>query len=65
MIKAPGGDVRQVGNPDLLPHARMVQATPAPQSGYLAHLNAREVGLAAVDLGAGRTRKGDPIDHEV
>jgi pyrimidine-nucleoside phosphorylase len=65
LVRAQGGDVRQVENPDLLPHARLVQATPAPRSGYLAELDARQVGLAAVELGAGRARKGDPIDYAV
>jgi pyrimidine-nucleoside phosphorylase len=65
MIRAQGGDVSQVEKPDLLPHARLVRATPAPGRGYLAKVDAREVGLAAADLGAGRARMGDPIDHAV
>jgi pyrimidine-nucleoside phosphorylase len=65
LVEAQGGDVRQVENPDLLPQARLVQATPTPKSGYLAEIDAQEVGLAAVDLGAGRTRKGEAIDHAV
>ena len=31
----------------------------------LKFINARQVGEAAVDLGAGREKKGDPIDHAV
>jgi pyrimidine-nucleoside phosphorylase len=31
----------------------------------LAEINAREIGLAAVELGAGRARKDDLIDHAV
>jgi len=65
LVRAQGGDVRQVENPDLLPHARLVQATPAPRSAYLAELNAHQVGLAAVRLGAGRAKKGEHIDHAV
>jgi pyrimidine-nucleoside phosphorylase len=65
LVRAQGGDVSQVKNPDRLPLARLVQATPAPQSGYLAEIDARKVGLTAFELGAGRTRKGDPIDHAV
>ena len=38
---------------------------PAPRSGYLAELNAIEVGLSVVDLGGGREKKGDPVDHSV
>jgi pyrimidine-nucleoside phosphorylase len=65
LVDAQGADVRQLENPDLLPRARLVQATPAPQSGYLAEVDAQAVGLATAELGAGRARKGDPIDHAV
>jgi pyrimidine-nucleoside phosphorylase len=65
LVRAQGGDVSQIENPDHLPHARLVQATPAPRSGYLAELDARQVGLAAVALGAGRARKEEAIDHAV
>ena len=54
-----------VENPDLLPHARYVQATPAPRSAFLSELDAQQIGLATVDLGAGRTKKGDAVDHAV
>jgi pyrimidine-nucleoside phosphorylase len=37
----------------------------ASQEGYLSAINAREVGETSVDLGAGRVKKGDPIDHAV
>ena len=37
----------------------------SPQSGYLAQIQARSVGEAAVALGAGRARKSDPVDHAV
>jgi pyrimidine-nucleoside phosphorylase len=35
------------------------------RSGVLASMNAEEIGLASVGLGAGRIRKGDPIDPAV
>ena len=65
MVRAQGGDVSQLENPDKLPRARLVRATPAPRSGYLSDIDAGQIGLAAVELGAGRTRKGDSIDHAV
>ena len=45
--------------------AESVIDVPAPRSGYLSEVNAREIGLASVELGAGRAQKGDPIDHAV
>jgi pyrimidine-nucleoside phosphorylase len=65
MVSAQGGEVSQVEDPDLLPTAPIVKAVPAPKSGTLAQIDAHEVGLAALELGAGRIRKGDPIDHAV
>lgn len=64
-VEAQGGDPGYVDNPDLLPKARFVRMVLAPRSGYIAALNAMKVGLAAVLLGAGRNKKGDPIDHAV
>jgi pyrimidine-nucleoside phosphorylase len=65
MVEAQGGDVSAVDDPDELPSAPIVEPVPAPRSGYLAGLNAVEVGWAVVDLGGGREEKGQPIDHRV
>ncbi len=65
LIQAQGGDVRYVDEPDRLPTARLIEPLPAPRSGYLQQIHARVVGETAVVLGAGREKKGDPIDHAV
>jgi pyrimidine-nucleoside phosphorylase len=65
LVRAQGGDLAVIDHPDLLPQARLVQDIPAPRSGAIAGLDAAEIGLTSVDLGAGRARKGDPIDHAV
>ena len=65
LVKAQGGDVGYIIEPERLPHAPLVEDVPAPRSGYLSGINARVVGETAVALGAGRMRKGDPIDHAV
>jgi pyrimidine-nucleoside phosphorylase len=65
LVEAQGGDVRVIEEPERLPQARLVEPVPAPRSGYLAELNAVEVGEAVVELGGGREKKGDPIDHSV
>jgi pyrimidine-nucleoside phosphorylase len=64
-VAAQGGDARVVDDPDLMPRAPIVRTLMAPDGGYLNRLDAREVGLAAVELGAGRRRKGDAIDLAV
>ncbi|MFI0237127.1 thymidine phosphorylase [Streptomyces sp. NPDC016845] len=56
MIAAQGGD------PDAaLPTARETHVVTAPASGVLTRLDAMGVGLAAWRLGAGRSRKEDPV----
>jgi thymidine phosphorylase len=59
MIRAQGGD------PDApLPEAEHRQeALPAPSAGWLTHLDALAVGVAAWRLGAGRARKEDDVSH--
>ena len=64
-IAAQGGDVAVVEDPSLLPQARLIEEVKSPHSGYLARIDALEVGLTAMLLGAGRERKGEPIDHAV
>ncbi len=65
MVEAQDGDARYVDEPERLPKARLIEPVPAPRSGYLANVNAAEVGKAVVDLGGGREEIGDPIDHSV
>jgi pyrimidine-nucleoside phosphorylase len=60
-IRAQGGD------PDLsrLPNAPVVRELVAPRAGNVTHLGALAVGIAALELGAGRRTKEDAIDHSV
>jgi len=64
-ITAQGGDPAVLTDPPDLPRARLVEDVRAPRSGYIAGLDAMQVGLAAVMLGAGRAKKGDTIDLAV
>jgi pyrimidine-nucleoside phosphorylase len=65
LVRAQGGDVAYIDQPERLPSAKLVKPILAPQSGYLAGINARSIGEITVLLGAGRTKKGDPVDHAV
>jgi thymidine phosphorylase len=56
MVRAQGGD------PDAqLPVAAVVEPVLAEATGFVGHLEARSVGVAAWRLGAGRARKEDPV----
>lgn len=65
LVQAQGGDVSMVDHPEKLPVAPFIEEVYANQEGHLSVINAREVGETSVDLGAGRAKKGDPIDHAV
>ncbi len=65
LISAQGGDVSYVDDPDKMAKASIVEVVPAPKSGWIQQIHAGEVGRAAVTLGAGRDKKGDPVDHAV
>ncbi|MGZ4132438.1 MAG: thymidine phosphorylase, partial [Actinomycetota bacterium] len=66
MVEAQGGDPRVIDDPgEVLPRAPIVVELLADRAGTLAAVDAEAVGLASGALGAGRTRKGDPIDPAV
>jgi thymidine phosphorylase len=48
-----------------LPRAKIERAVRALKDGYVAGIATREVGLAVVMLGGGRTRPEDSVDHSV
>ena len=63
LIEAQGGDPRVVDDPSLLPQPKLVREVRADRGGVLTALDAEQIGLAAVELGAGRARKEDQVDH--
>ena len=65
LVEAQGGDVLFVDEPKKFPAAQFIEVVKAIRSGYLSEVNARIIGEAAVTLGAGRAKKGDPVDHAV
>ncbi|MCC7449734.1 MAG: pyrimidine-nucleoside phosphorylase [Anaerolineae bacterium] len=65
LVEAQGGDVSLIDDPAKLPQASIIETLTATHSGYVEQLNALQVGMASIDLGAGRERKEDTIDHAV
>ena len=63
VIAAQGGDARKVEEPHLLPTAPVRSMLAAPRSGYIASIQSEQMGLASMQLGAGRFKKGEQIDH--
>jgi len=66
MVEAQGGDPRVVDDPwAVLPVAPVRRPLEADRAGHLAAVDAEALGRASTDLGAGRKKKGDPIDPAV
>jgi thymidine phosphorylase len=49
----------------VLERAPVRRVVPAPRDGVVTRLGALAVGSAALELGAGRRTKADPVDHAV
>jgi pyrimidine-nucleoside phosphorylase len=62
-ITAQGGDTRFIDHPDALPSSRHVLQVLANRSGFITGIDALVIGRAALELGAGRHRKDEAIDH--
>jgi pyrimidine-nucleoside phosphorylase len=65
LIVGQGGDIAYVDDPGRFPRAAVVEPVLAREAGYIAGMEADEIGMAVVGLGGGREKKDDPIDHRV
>ena len=60
-----GGRLEEIDNPDLLPKAQYIIDVKSDQRGYIQHIEADEVGMSALELGAVRKTKDSIIDLAV
>lgn len=63
MIESQGGDAEFLNDYSLLPTAAHKYEICAGKDGYISEINSEEIGFAALLTGAGRTVKGESIDH--
>lgn len=64
-IKAAGGNQNLVDDYSILPKYEKETVYKANKAGWIAKIEAEEIGKAAMVLGAGRATKEDKIDHSV
>lgn len=64
-VQAQGGNPEVIDNPELLPKAENEIAVVANEAGYIQRINAEEIGISAMLLGAGRATKDSIIDLAV
>src|SRR5699024_3174964 len=57
-----GGDISYLKNPEKRGQADISRRIRAPEDGYIQSIDAYKIGLASLELGAGRKAKNDEID---
>jgi pyrimidine-nucleoside phosphorylase len=65
VIAAQGGDPAVVDDPSMLPQAVCCELYFAPNAGFVASVDPRRVGFGVIELGGGRKKPKDLIDHSV
>ncbi len=65
LVAAQGGDAAALQDYDRFPSAAATADIPAPQAGVVQRIDAAEVGIAGMLVGAGRQVSTDTIDHGV
>ena len=63
MVAAQGGDASIVDEPETLPAAAHARRLRAERDGYVTGIDAGQIGVAAMRLGAGRQTIADTVDH--
>lgn len=64
-VEAQGGDSETVYHPERLPKAAIQRPVPAPEEGFVSHMECDEIGICSLILGGGRETKESKIDLSV
>lgn len=62
IVKAQNGNTDFILHPEKYPKSKFREIIKSNSAGYLSEVNTYEIGMAAIDLGAGRKTKDDKID---
>ena len=62
IVEFQGGNVNYIINPDKYPKSKFVKKVIAKQDGFISEINTYKIGMASLELGAGRITKEDKID---
>lgn len=65
MVKAQGGNVDMIENPELLPQSKFKTEIKSKESGNVKILHSERLGVLAMQLGAGRETKEQDVNHAV
>jgi pyrimidine-nucleoside phosphorylase len=62
IIELQGGKVHYINNPDKYPKSKFMRKVKANQNGFVKEIDTYRIGMASLELGAGRRTKEDKID---
>jgi thymidine phosphorylase len=62
IVQEQGGNTDYLHHPASYPSCKHIVDVPAPAEGWITAMDSYEIGMTAVELGAGRIRKEDTID---
>ena len=63
IVKLQGGDINYIKYPDKYYKPKYSKKINFPKNGFIKEMNTYQIGMASLELGAGRKRKEDKIDH--
>jgi pyrimidine-nucleoside phosphorylase len=64
IVKLQGGKVNYLINPEEYPKSKYVKQVRLGNNGFIKEINTYKIGMASLELGAGRRTKEDVIDHK-
>ena len=62
MVELQGGNTKFILHPEKYPKSKFIRKIKTEKSGYIKSINNYQIGMAALELGAGRKTKADKID---
>jgi pyrimidine-nucleoside phosphorylase len=62
IVEHQGGDINYITNPRKYPKSKRIKKFLSEKSGYIKEINTYQIGMASLELGAGRKTKTDVID---
>jgi len=64
IVELQGGDINYINSPDKFPRPKYSIKILSVKNGFIDEMNTYQIGMASLELGAGRRRKDDIIDHK-
>lgn len=64
IVELQGGNVNYIINPDIYPKPKFVKKVRSVKKGFINEMNTYQIGMASLELGAGRITKEEKIDSK-